>query len=129
MIFRVVFYVYNYAIYKLSTRFMLQSIDFIVARGIRPGKILLSGFMILYATIYVGIISLYLTIASYFVSWNIAWWHIVGVAVILSSLLIYINLHKDLLNFREFFLEIESSLKEAIEAREKKKKDVEVKPA
>jgi len=124
MIFRVVFYVYNYAIYKLSTRFMLTSIDFVIARGIRPGKILLLGFMCTYAMIYIGIISLYLTIASYFITWNIAWWHIVGVAVIFSSLLIYINLHKDILNFREFFLEIENNLKEAIEAREKKKSEV-----
>lgn len=129
MIFRVIFYVYNYAIYKLSTRFMLTSIDVIIERGIRPGKVLLSGFMLVYSMIYVGIISLYLMIAAYFVPWNTLWWHILGMAVILSALFIYINLHKDLTNLKDFFLEIEANLKEAIEVREKKKKEAEPKPA
>jgi len=34
---RAVFYVYNYMIYKLATRFIFRAIDYVVSRGIRPG--------------------------------------------------------------------------------------------
>jgi hypothetical protein len=48
MIFRAVFYIYNYMIYKLATRFIFRAIDFVVSRGIRPGMVLMSFFLSCY---------------------------------------------------------------------------------
>jgi hypothetical protein len=106
-------------IYKLATRFIFQSIDFVVSRGIRPGNFLINLFLTCYAGIYVGIITVYALVIREFLPWNIVWWHIALISIGLTSLLTYMNLHKDLLNFKEFLTECESSIKDSIEWRKK----------
>ena len=49
---RLIFSLYNYCIYKLETRFMFESIHWIVRERIRPNIWILSTFLILYVAIY-----------------------------------------------------------------------------
>jgi len=81
-------------------------------------------FLSVYVGIYIGIISLYALVIRYFLPWNILWWHIALVLIILTTLLIYLNLHKDLLNFKEFLTECEKSIKDSLEWRKKNTENV-----
>jgi hypothetical protein len=69
-----------------------------------------------YFLIYVSIITVYFFLVSLFFTWNLALWHIGGIILGLSVLLIAINLHSDIGNFRAFLLEIENVFKNLHEA-------------
>ncbi len=57
--FRTVFSVYNYVIYKLSTRYIFSSIDLVIRKKILPGPLLMSGFLFVYFLIYISVIAVY----------------------------------------------------------------------
>ncbi|MDD5197576.1 MAG: hypothetical protein PHN60_01810 [Candidatus Gracilibacteria bacterium] len=116
IVFHAIFAIYNYVIYKLSTRYIFASIDFTISRGILPGPLLLSIFCLVYILIYLTVISAYFFLTTFFFSWNPAWWHIIGIILGISVLLISINLHADIANFRTFLIEIESIFKALREA-------------
>lgn len=44
IVFHAIFAIYNYVIYKLSTRYIFTAVDFIISRKILPGPVLLSLF-------------------------------------------------------------------------------------
>jgi len=76
-----------------------------------------------YILIYIAVISAYFFLTTLFFSWNPVWWHIAGIIFGISVLLISINLHADIANFRAFLIEIESifkTLREAEKADEAK---------
>jgi hypothetical protein len=96
----------------------------VVSRGIRPGMVLMSFFLSCYVWIYVGIITFYALVIRTFLPWEILWWHIGLVSIGLTTLLMYLNLHKDLMNFRDFLSECEKSIKDSVEWRRKVTEEV-----
>lgn len=122
IIFHAIFVVYNYVIYKLATRYIFASVNSIISRSILPGPILLSLFMVGYFSIYAGVITVYFFLITSFLVWSPTWWHTVGIVIGLSLLLIGINLHSDVANFRAFLLEIDSIFKSVREENEKQPK-------
>lgn len=131
MVFRAIFSVYNYVIYKLSTRYIFTSVDFTISRGILPGPVLLFLFLFVYFLIYVTIITAYFFLTTLFFTSDLVWWHIVSIVLGLSVLLISVNLHADIANFRAFLIEIESIFKNLREAEktDTKKEGEETVPA
>lgn len=113
---RTIFSVYNYVIYKISTRYIFSSIDFTISRGILPGKVLLILFLFLYFLIYLAIIAVYFFLATLFFTPDLTLWSMMGIIFGLSVLLIGINLHADIANFRAFLIEIETIFKSLHEA-------------
>jgi len=110
-LFHAIFAVYNYVIYKLATRYIFLSIDFILPHGILPNPIFFSLFLSFYFLIYVSVIVTYIFIVALFISWNPTFWMVMMMSVGISMLLIVINLHSDIGNFRSFIIELESIFK------------------
>lgn len=109
--FRIIFSIYNYVIYKFSTRYIFASVDILISRNILPGPMILSLFCIGYIGIYIAIISIYILSLLFFFGIHLVLWQIAGIIIGITSLLIGINLHTDITNFRAFLLEIENILK------------------
>lgn len=116
IIFRSIFSVYNYVIYKLSTRYIFTSIDSMISRNILPGRVLLLFFLLIYFLIYITVISVYFFLTTLFVVVNLTWWLTIGLIIGISILLIVFNLHADIVNFRAFLIEIEAIFKTLHEA-------------
>lgn len=122
IVFHAIFVVYNYVIYKLATRYIFASVDWIISRGILPGPVLLSLFMLGYFFIYTLVIAVYFFMITSFFIWSPAWWQIAAIVLGLSLLLVSINIHSDVANFRAFLLEIDSIFKSVREENEKQPK-------
>lgn len=115
-LFHAIFAVYNYVIYKLATKYIFLSIDFILSRGILPNPIFFSLFLGFYFLIYISVITAYIFIATFFISWNPTFWIVMIISISISILLIAINLHSDIGNFRAFIVELENIFKNLHEA-------------
>ena len=123
-VWRVFFSVYNYIIYKLETRYIFASIDFVVARKITPGPFMIGLFLSFYGLVYLGVVLLYLYFGLALFGWHISGGYAVSIGVFISILAIYINFHGDLANFKTFLLETDGILKGIYENTEKKKTEV-----
>lgn len=108
---RAVFSIYNYVIYKLSTRYIYASIDSLLSRNILPGPVLLSFFLVGYIGIYLAIISIYWLLISFLFSIQLAPYQIMAIIFGSALILMGINLHGDIANFRNFLLEMENIFK------------------
>lgn len=122
-VWRAVFYLYNYIIYRIETRLIHSSLDAVVSRGILPNEFLFGLFLIAYTGVYAGIISFYAWVIMAIFSRSFPLWQ-VGIAIGgITLLLIYTNLLRDLESFRKFLTEIESALKSIIDVQEAEKKE------
>lgn len=119
IVFHAVFAVYNYVIYKLATRYIFLSIDWVIFRGVLPNPTLLTLFLLGYFLIYILVITAYFFLISSFFVWSPVWWQVAGMVVGISCLLISINIHSDVANFRSFLLEMENIFKIIQEESEK----------
>lgn len=119
IVFHAVFAVYNYVIYKLATRYIFVSIDWVIFRGVLPNPALLALFLLGYFLIYIVVITAYFFLITSFFVWSPVWWQVIGIVLGISCLLISINLHSDVANFRAFLLEMENIFKIIQEEGEK----------
>ncbi len=123
-LYRLVFALYNYAIYKIETRFIFSSIHAVVSKKIIPNAFLLGLFLFVYVLIYFSIIGLYF-FAGLALSNTVLHpvWIVAGSAF-LTILFIFINLRGDMNNFKAFIIEIEAILAELSGKKEDKKEEV-----
>ncbi len=111
ILFRSIFSLYNFAIYKVETRYIFSFIEFLNSKRIHPNTLVLSVFLVWYFMIYTTIIAVYAWIVLFFIPlWEM--WMILVCILTLSFLLSYINLMTDISNFRSFLLELEAIFSE-----------------
>lgn len=123
-LYRLVFALYNYAIYKIETRFIFSSIHAVVSKKIIPNAFLLGAFLFVYVLIYFSIIGLYI-LAGFAISGAVLHpvWIVFG-SLFLTVLFIFMNLRGDMNNFRAFIIEIEGILAELNGKKDEKKEEI-----
>ncbi|EKE28877.1 MAG: hypothetical protein ACD_3C00001G0018 [uncultured bacterium (gcode 4)] len=129
-IYRVVFFIYDYITYKLATKYIFKFLNFIINNKIAPGPIIIGLFSVVYSSIYFFVVFLY----AFFFIWAfnipldiiyiVSWW------IIISFLVMYLNFHDDLNNYKTFLIEIDWIVKDIYDKVEnEKKEDLNIIPA
>jgi len=123
-LYRLVFALYNYAIYKIETRFIFSSIHVVVSKKIIPNAFLLGLFLFVYVLIYFSIIGLYFLAGLALSGTLLHPAYILAGSAFLTILFIFINLRGDMNNFKAFIIEIEWILSELSGKKEDKKEEI-----
>ncbi len=108
---RIVFYIYDYIVYKLETRLIFSFINAFASRWIMPWPFMMSLFSLMYALVYIFAVFLYVSLFVWLFSVKISSLYIFWIWILTSMLVIYINFHQDLNNFKTFMIEIDSIIK------------------
>ena len=122
-IYRAVFFLYDYITYKLETKYIFSFLNFIVDKKLAPGPVIITLFSILYSFVYFFVVYLYIFffVWAFNISANLL--YIIPAWIIVSVLVMYLNFHNDINNFKSFLMEIELMIKEIYDKSEKDKKE------
>lgn len=111
-LYRALFFIYDYITYKLETRFIFSFISFITNKKIVPNSIIILLFSIIYWFIYLFVVYLYIFFFIYILNIPFSLIYMILAWIVVSLLVIYLNFHNDLNNFKVFLIEIEAIIKE-----------------
>ncbi|MDD2486969.1 MAG: hypothetical protein PHS92_01200 [Candidatus Gracilibacteria bacterium] len=120
---RIIFFVYDYITYKIETKYIFSFINLFIDKKIIPGNLILSSFIMIYSSIYFLVVCLYMYFFMWLFNIPVDTIYIIPAGVSVSFLVMYLNFHNDLNNFKMFLIEIESIVKELYDKSKKDKKE------
>ncbi|EKE26273.1 MAG: hypothetical protein ACD_4C00348G0003 [uncultured bacterium (gcode 4)] len=118
---RIIFYIYNYITHKLATKYIFSFLGSIVSKRIVPNSIMIWFFSLIYFLIYFLVINLYIFFFIWIFKIPMVVLYIIPSWIIISFLVIYLNFHNDLNNFKTFLMEIELIIKNIYDKAEGEK--------
>ncbi|EKE30266.1 MAG: hypothetical protein ACD_2C00016G0017 [uncultured bacterium (gcode 4)] len=121
--YRTVFYIYDYITYKLATKYIFSFINSIVNKKLLPGPMIIWFFWTIYSMIYFFVVFLYIFFFVWLFNIPLHPLYIATWGIIISFLVMYINFHEDLNNFKTFLIETEWIVKEIYDKVENEKKE------